>query len=330
MAKVSVLMPVYNGERFLAESIESILSQTFSDWELVIVNDGSTDKSAEICKSYSDKRIKYFANPENKGLIYTRSLAISKATSEFVAFLDSDDMALPDRLKEQVSFLENNPEYGFCGTWGISIDEDGECLKKINLPVDDQEIKTGLLYSNTFIQSSVMIRKSILTDEAYSRDFPVAEDYDLWCRLSRRYKSCNIPKHLTKYRWHNTNISLAKAELMNDLIVSIFTSQLIRIDIHPTQEELRIHMGIRDKNAFRNSERIFFKELRLWLLKLISANDRCSEYDKVTFNAMACFRWIFACKERRKYAKIFALLPYLIVHPFIFFKTTKLLLDRIR
>ncbi|MBK5720417.1 glycosyltransferase [Dysgonomonas sp. Marseille-P4677] len=295
--KVSVLMPVYNAEAYLAQAIDSIISQTFTEWELILVNDGSTDKSEEIILSYSDSRIRYSKNSENKGIIYTRNLMIEMSLGEYIAFLDSDDISLPTRLEQQITFLDNNPDYALCGTWSIMSDKDGRKIRKINMPSSNEDIKCSLLFINTFVQSSIMIRKEILIQHSYNKNFPVAEDYELWCRLSRLYKLKNLPIHLTQYRWHGDNISQSKKTLMDNLVKDIYRRELNYIGINPTNEELLLHAAIKDKTIVDISTEEYLKALKLWLIKLANHADENKAYNRDIFISTLVFRWIFACKE---------------------------------
>lgn len=295
--KVSVLMPVYNAKAYLAEAIDSIISQTFTDWELILVNDGSTDKSEEIILSYSDKRIKYLKNSENKGIIYTRNLMIEIAEGEYIAFLDSDDISMPDRLNEQVSFFENNSDYALCGTWSTMIDKDGKQIRKINMPSSYEDIRCSLLFINTFVQSSIMIRREVLVKYPYDKNYPVAEDYELWCRLSRLHKLKNLPVHLTKYRWHGNNISESRKAQMDSLVKDIYKRELSFIGVNPSDEELSLHAAIKDRTAINLPTKTYLKALSTWLRNLANCSINEEIYNRDTFIATIAFRWIFACKE---------------------------------
>ena len=135
---VSVVMPVYNGEKYLKEAIDSVLSQSYQNIELVIVNDGSTDSGSQIVKKYTDPRIRFVENESNSGIVYSRNKGLESATGKYVATLDSDDIALPDRIEKQVLFLENNSEYGMCGTFFSTIDSAGMFVKKVHFPTGNQ------------------------------------------------------------------------------------------------------------------------------------------------------------------------------------------------
>ncbi|NDV69140.1 glycosyltransferase family A protein [Dysgonomonas sp. 25] len=326
MTKVSVLMPVYNGEKYLAQAIESIGFQSFTDWELIIVDDGSTDSSREIAARYRDNRIYYLKNAKNEGLIYTRNRLIELASGEYIAFLDCDDLAAPKRLEAQVNFLDKHPDYAMCGTWGRTIDDE-RVLRKMNLSVGDEEIKCTLLYTNTFIQSSVMIRKKVLKEHPYDKDFPLAEDYELWCRLSREYKLYNIPRKLTEYRYHGTNISQSKKAALEDLVNEIHRRELRYIGIEPTDEELYIHAGITNKEACTIPDADYFAKLRVWMKKLAEHAIASGRYDADTWKAVSGFRWIFACTARKAYGKVLSFPVALSFKAFV--KLTKILVSRI-
>lgn len=300
-------MPVYNAGQYLAQAIDSILNQTFRDWELILINDGSTDNSEEIIlryEQYEDSRIYYYKNPENKGLIYTRNLLIEKADGKYIAFLDSDDFSMPGRLKAQTAFLDNNPGYALCGTWATMVDGENKFLRKINMPQDDESIRCSLLFISTFVQSGIMIRREVLEQNPYDSNFPLAEDYELWCRLSRLYKLKNIPEHLTRYRWHGDNISQSRKKHLDDLVKNIYRRELSLIGIDATEEELTLHSSIRDKSIAPLPVETLLRELKTWLRKLAAAALDSKRYDKNTLLATIAFRWIFACKERKKYGKI--------------------------
>jgi len=303
MAKVSVLMPVYNAEDYLVEAIDSVINQSFEDWELIIGNDASTDRTEEIVLSYTDPRIKYFRNPENKGQAYTKYSMSEKISGKYVAFLDSDDVFYPDKLKIQVDFLDKNPDYGLCGTWGIMIDPQGNKMKDISFINHNEDIRCALLFSTTFIQSSIVVKKELFVEYFYDKEIPLVEDYNFWCRIADECKLENITHQLVKYRWHPTNTSNTKSERLKELVEKIYKRELAYIGIDATQFEISIHNAIRDKSSFDISDKEFFVALKNWMIKLAKANGECKKYDKDTFLATICFRWIFACKERKKYRK---------------------------
>ncbi|MFY7888286.1 MAG: glycosyltransferase family 2 protein, partial [Spirosomataceae bacterium] len=183
---ISVLMPMYNAEAYLGLAIESILNQTYQDFELVILNDGSTDKSLEIALSYQDKRIRVLENEGNLGLIYTRNRLITEARGDLLAWLDSDDVAVTTRLEEQYDFLQKNPKVALVASWATIIDSNGKPTGGFRKSyIKDEYLQALLLFVNYIVQSSVMIRKSCLPSIPYQ--LPFSEDYDLWVRVAAQY-----------------------------------------------------------------------------------------------------------------------------------------------
>lgn len=213
MPKVSVLMTNYNGSRYIGSAIESILYQTFTDFECIIVDDNSTDDSWNIIQKYKekDKRIRCFQNEKNLWISHTRNRLIDLAKGDYYAWLDSDDMAREDRLELQVDFLNKNPEYGIIGSWMTIIDGEGKenWIKK--LPVTDDKIRKQWYFRNSLNHPTLMMRKEIVAKTGYY-DYKMdgAEDYDYWIRAGTHCLLGNIPLELVKYRIHFENASIEK------------------------------------------------------------------------------------------------------------------------
>jgi glycosyltransferase involved in cell wall biosynthesis len=204
--RISVIMAVHNGERYVREAVDSILTQTLSDLELVIVNDGSSDATAAILATYTDPRVRVFDNQRNVGPAAARSKAIRAARAEYIAIQDADDVALPMRLEKQICLLEKTRSVGLVGSHAITIDEQGNQQGLMAYPpADDRDIKWDLLFHNPFIHSSVVFRRSILELTGLYTDDPnicrgFVEDYELVSRVNRVAESANIPEPLEKYR----------------------------------------------------------------------------------------------------------------------------------
>lgn len=200
---VSVLMPVYNTERYVAQAVKSILTQTFTDFELIIIDDGSIDRSLEIMQKYAakDKRIR-LANRENRGISRTRNELLAEAEGEFIALMDSDDVALPERLTRQVEFLRSRPDVLCVGSAYQFIDEKGNLLLNCFEPESSAEIQQGLLagYANKMLQPSVMIRRDSLVEIGSYDETTLAEDLDMFLRLGEVGELANLKELLMKYR----------------------------------------------------------------------------------------------------------------------------------
>jgi glycosyltransferase involved in cell wall biosynthesis len=205
---VTVLMPVYNAGGYLAPAIESILQQTFRDFELLIVNDASTDGSQEVLRSFSDKRIRVLENKNNLGLAHSLNRGLEVATGEFIARQDADDLSHPERLESQVQFLKAHQDIALVGTQAIIIDESGR-YKRVLLdrPHEHIAIKWDLLFDNSFVHTSVMFRKSIVRDNlgGYDPSYGACEDYDLWSRIADVGRVANLSRHLVSHRMHSSS-----------------------------------------------------------------------------------------------------------------------------
>jgi glycosyltransferase involved in cell wall biosynthesis len=201
--RITVVMTVFNGERFLSRAIESVLRQTYTDFEFLIVDDASTDKTNEIARLYNDPRIAILHNETNRGPGYSRNMAIRKAAGEYIAVLDSDDEALPMRLARQIEFLDANPEVALYGSAHEIIDENGKTLGIQRRPTTPALIRWTLLSSNCITSSSVMFRKECIKavggyDEKESRI--AAEDFSLWGRVANSFTILQTNEVLVKYR----------------------------------------------------------------------------------------------------------------------------------
>lgn len=199
--KLSLILPVYNGQEYLSEAIESVLSQSFTDFELIIINDGSTDSSGEIIRALSDARIRYFEQ-SNKGLAVTLNRGIALARGEYVARQDQDDICLPSRFEKQVAFLDANLDVGMVGTAAEIWVGNERTSRYLKHPVDDASLTFGLLFDNHFVHSSVTIRRAVFESVGgYAEDLrQPPEDYELWSRVMRAYKLANLPDVLMVYR----------------------------------------------------------------------------------------------------------------------------------
>ena len=203
--KVSVVMSVYNGEDYLSSAIDSIINQTLTDFEFVIINDGSIDGTPEILNEYKKKepRIRVF-HQENMGLVKSLNKAISLSKGAYIARQDPDDISLPERFEKQVKFLDQNPDIALVGTVFQVNDENDDAVGGTKIPLSDEQIRTHLISSNCFGHGTVMIRKSCLEETgAYDESFKYAQDYDLWLRLSERFKVSNLNE--TLYIWRRRN-----------------------------------------------------------------------------------------------------------------------------
>jgi len=219
---VSVVMSAYNKGDFIGEAIESILGQSFPDFELIVVNDGSTDGSGEIIERYkrADSRLQAFDQP-NRGVVYTANRGCALARGKYIARLDADDVAMPTRLERQVEFLERQPQVAVLGAGWYILGRGGKCLGPIAPAEDDGAIRELLPRRNCFAQSAVMMRTDVFRAVGgYRPAFPPAEDYDLWLRISDRYQMANLPYPLLYYRMHPQQATLNRMEQVAKAILA--------------------------------------------------------------------------------------------------------------
>jgi glycosyltransferase involved in cell wall biosynthesis len=237
-ATVTVLMPVYNGEIYLREAIESILHQTYTDFEFLIINDGSTDNSESIIKAYNDSRIRYIKNESNLKLITTLNKGIELAKGKYIVRMDADDISTPNRIDKQVAFLEKNQEVGLCGSWFTAFGDVQESLCKYE--ENHQEILFKMFYQCHFCHPSLIIRKKVF--EGMKRPFNPhyihAEDYELYFQLSKKWKFHNLQESLLKYRIHNFNISKQYEGVQKENSLKIKKLFFSRIQTNISEEEL--------------------------------------------------------------------------------------------
>lgn len=211
---VTVLMSVYNDAAYVGEAIGSIIEQTWQDWELLIINDGSTDESAKVIENFVDGRIKFINNPKNLGLTRSLKKGVEQARCKYLARMDADDIALPERLENQVNFLDQNLDVGIVGTKIIYFDDRTGIYEIPSVLEDHLNINWTVLFGSPFPHPSVMIRKSVLDqyDLNYDPKFLTAQDYDLWTKLLTRTKGANLSTPLLKYRLRQGISQSRKAE----------------------------------------------------------------------------------------------------------------------
>jgi glycosyltransferase involved in cell wall biosynthesis len=286
--KVTVLMPVYNAARFVREAMDSILGQTFTDYEFLILDDGSTDESVEIIGSYPDERIRLVRNERNLRLAATLNRGLALARGEYVARMDADDISLPERLAKQVAFLDAHPDIGICGTWAQAF---GEAHFQIIHPADNERIRAKLLFDSALVHPAVLLRREALArHQLIYREFYPIDDYDLWQRASRLFPLANIPERLLCYRvTEQSAFHSAVPEAQAALYRRLDEVSLSFLGLHPTLAELDLHAFLRCPLGSRA------EEAEAWLRKLRDANAQTGYYDAAAFQDVLRERWFLVC-----------------------------------
>lgn len=206
---VSVIMPVYNPGKFLSKSINSILSQTYKNIQLVIIDDGSNRETKNALSTIIDKRVKIISNDKNMGLVTSLNVGIQNCDGNFIARMDADDISMIDRIEKQVNYLLKNNEIGVLGTHAQIINSNGKVVGSLKPVRTHSFISSNLLFGSCIIHPTVMfnLKNVDRKDLQYNENFKHAEDYELWLRLIKKYKFQNINLQLLQYRKHNSNIS---------------------------------------------------------------------------------------------------------------------------
>jgi len=250
---VSVILPVYNADLYLKEAIDSILNQTYQNFELIIINDKSTDNSKHIISNYTDKRINYYENLKNEGLVYTLNRCLKIAKGIFITRMDADDISLPLRFKKQVDFLKLYQEIDLIGSNYYTIDKNGKVLNRVKYPLNYEDIKFGLLFNSVLCHPSIMFRRKLidLNYFIYENEYFPAEDYHLWTSLIQNIKIGNINDYLILYRIHDSQISNQKIYEQNKIATNIRVNYLLTMYPKFTSKKNALSYFFMHNNEFK-------------------------------------------------------------------------------
>lgn len=276
MPKVSVIMPAYNAEKYIAEAIDSILAQTYTDYEFIILNDCSTDRTEEIILSFKDSRIVYLKNEENMGVAKTLNRGLSVARGEYIARMDADDISLPERFEKQVAWLDAHPQIGVLGCNVESFDENGAIATGWS-STDPEQMKIDLFFSCGLAHPSVMMRREAV-QRGYAPEYNGLEDYELWCRASEAYGVTTLPEVLFRYRIHSSQVTKNPSAEYLQRVRSLKRRQLERLGVNPDSREAEAYysfcQGIRPETA----EQV--KALSGLFEQVIEANNKSGYYHR--------------------------------------------------
>ena len=262
MPRLSVIMPVYNGEKHLTQAIESILQQTYEDFEFIIICEYGTNKSSlDIISKYKaqDNRIVVVYNTSRLGIAASLNIGFKTSKSEYLARMDGDDIALPERLAVQVKFMDDNLDVSICGSKVVYIDEAGrDFYQKDHLSENPKQIKADFLFYCFIHHPTIVFRKSdvIKHNLYYDETFVTAEDHELWCRASHLVEICKIPEILLKYRWHLKSASHAKRNTSAEYELKIIRCSLAKLGINTSDEELVYLCRMTCHESFFNCRKI--------------------------------------------------------------------------
>ena len=294
--RVTVLLPVHNGAAFVAAAVESVLGQTFRDFELLLIDDGSTDESFELCAGFRDPRISLVSNGANLGLIATLNKGLALAKGDYVARMDCDDVSLPERLEKQVAFMDEHPGVGVCGTWYQLLAESGAVT--MAPPTDDRLIRFFLLLDNPLAHSTVMLRRSMLDEFKlrYDPDFRHAEDYEFWNRCADYTELANLPEVLLRYARHEGNISSRHREAQKTTADRVRARGLNLLGLEPSVQELALHHRLCNHEAVGDIAEL--EQCGNWISRLLAAGCQRWGLAEQELTPLLAESWYGACGKR--------------------------------
>ena len=243
MPKISVVMPAYNAEKYIGKSIDSILNQTYGDFEFIIINDGSKDSTKEIILSYSDNRIVYLENEMNSGIVVTLNKGLEYATGKYIARMDADDIAVAERLEKQIEFMEKNKNVGVLGTGICIFGEDVQEQARV-FTTNPEQLKAELIFNSCIAHPTVMMRSNILKNNglSYDLEYAGAEDYNLWWKIAKVSQIATIPDLLVKYRIHSSQITKKKDEKYYKMMIKLMEERFSDIGFKSSDIEKKVFM----------------------------------------------------------------------------------------
>ncbi|MDR0832716.1 MAG: glycosyltransferase [Candidatus Symbiothrix sp.] len=305
MCAISVVIPVYNGENYLAEAIDSILGQSFTDFELIVINDGSTDATVAILENYKDPRLKVVHNDGNKGIVYSLNKGLDLCQGKYIARMDADDIALPQRFQVQYDFMEANPDVGICGSAIQTFSDVAATRTCLKYPVSDLGVRAMSFLRSPFAHPTVILRKAVL-DKVHLRypiDFKV-EDYAFWVEILKYTKGHNIPKVLLHYRVVNksltTNLFCNQSIFYQDTVIiqrNLFTQYDFVVDAEVGLTYARFSHSPVVHYSLTKDEQISLGKMITDLLKKVSEKDKSLSYQLQTEWSKLCFAYFF--KKRK-------------------------------
>jgi glycosyltransferase involved in cell wall biosynthesis len=282
-------MPVYNGAAFLAEAVESILGQSAGDFELLVVDDGSTDRTVEILRGYADPRLQLVQSSTNQGIVTSLNRGLDRVGEgcRYVVRMDADDVSLPDRLEKQVRFMDDHPDVGVCGGGVEGLTESGHAAPGGSAgdvrrpPSAHEDIVCGQIFGPGFAHPTVILRAELIRRGLrYDVGFRYAQDYELWTRCAQVTRLAAISDVVLRYRAHLTSISHRHHQAQEGCAARVRERQLRALGVEPTAVEGALHASL--ALGWYQPERWYLDAVRRWLERLAAANrqSRCLPRDR--------------------------------------------------
>lgn len=295
---VTVLLPVRNGAAHLADAVDSILQQTFSDFELLVVDDASEDDTPRILSGIRDSRLRVLTNPQHLRLAGALNRGIAEAKGEYLARMDADDVAHHRRIEKQVRFMQEHLDTAICGTWvrRTSVRR-SEILR---YPTAPEEVKAFALFNCPFAHPTVMVRLAALRDQStlYDVGYYPTEDFELWSRLLDRCAGANLPEPLLEYRVREDSMTGADWENMDRQAARILQTQLYKLGIEADAEEAAFHRAVAMRRPLISSTEL--RKAESWLLQIIEANSAARYADPYALQAVIADIWFELCMHMKR------------------------------
>jgi len=289
---VTVLLPVYNAAAFVGEAIRSVLAQTYRDFELLVIDDASTDDSEQVVRQFKDARIRYLVNESNLGITGTLNRGLSEARGDYIARMDADDICHPQRLARQAGFLDRSPGVAACGTWVRVFGRERGVLKQ---PCGAACVRASLCLDNPLFHPTVMLRRRALEKRGLRYD-PASlncEDFDLWSRLAETDLIDNLPVALLDYRTHGASITAGSRPVMETNTLRVLQRELARLGLFPDEGELKFHRRV--GHGERLGSRSDILRAEQWLLQVLRANETAGTHEADAMRQAVGFAWRRLC-----------------------------------
>jgi len=315
MPRVSVIMPVFDGEQFLSKAIQSILNQTFGDFEFIIIDDASRDSSLAIARKFArrDARIQIIENPRNLGISATLNKGIRAAQGDYLARIDADDVSAPKRLEYQVDFMNANTAVGICGSWVKYIGDFDAVLK---FPKNHDSIHARMLFENALAHPSVMMRSASIRERVlyYDEDVRYAQDYELWSRAVSRVMMANVDQVLVLHRAHSQRVSSRYGQIQQATHDMVHRRLLTELGLQFSDDDIRLHQQL---STHRYDEDVdFLKRTQRWLKAIAESNGISGVIPEDILAAELCEVWARVCQQTPLHP--IKLLLYLLLNPMSF------------
>jgi len=296
---LSVIIPCFNAEKWILDSIRSLSEQTYKNFEILVFDDGSTDNSLHLLNeaSRNNSSIKVLSSPENKGIVFALNSLVAQSQGEYIARMDADDISHPQRLELQLSHIQDR-NVDLCGSW---FREFGQGIPRAcRWPISHQALEASLLFQNSICHPTIMGKRCVFEEFKYREEFKLAEDYDFFCRAIKKFTLGNLPIPLLNYRRHAAQATQAQKESMEMITKKIRQAALNNIGVFPNEKELVIHNMIRSPESISGEN---LESIEKWLLFLMGRRQSAD------FNLAIANQWIRACiraapagsQMRRKY-----------------------------